>query len=228
MPKEKVRGFLWYQKIIMVLERLSKGCGIFSLLLCLSCSSYPVASHEGRTSQSLTNPKDNQASPSPQCIPQSTGVYVVQAGAFTHISYAQALRKDLEDKGYESYITVSGFNDDKRIFRVLVGSFMEREDAQRLAEEMKKKENLGVIVASKPPKDKFVVQAGCFSEMTPAKALTKKLADDGYNAYITLSGTGKERRYNVLLGEFLDRAEAEQLSEEIRKKEDIQVFFNTI
>lgn len=228
MPKEKVRRFLWYQKIIMVLKRLSKGCVIFSLLLCISCSSYPVASHEGITSQSLTDPKDSQSSPSPQCTPQSAGVYVVQAGAFTHISYAQALRNNLEDKGYKSYITVSGLNDEKRIFRVLVGSFMDRKDAQSLAEEMKKKENLEVIVALKPPKDKFVVQAGCFSEMTPAKALTKKLADDGYNAYITLSGTGKDRRYNVLLGEFLDRSEAEQLSEEIRKKEDIQVFVNTI
>jgi cell division septation protein DedD len=228
MHKEISCRFLWYQKIVGILKKLFKGYVIFPILLCISCTSYHVASHEGRTGQSLIDPKESSSSPSLQCKPQSEGLYVVQAGAFTNISNAQALRKNLEDKGYKSYITVSGFNVDKRIFRVLVGKFPDRKQAQSLSEEIKKKENLQVIVALKPPKDKFVVQAGCFPEMTPAKALRKKLADDGYNAYITLSGTGKDKRYNVLLGEFLDRAEAEKLSEEIKKKEDIQVFVNTI
>jgi len=228
MRKEISCRFLWYQKIIAILKKLSKGYVIFPILLCISCTSYHVASHEGSTGQPLIDPKESSSSPFLQCKPQSEGLYVVQAGAFTNMSNAQALRKNLEDKGYESYITVSGFDVDKRIFRVLVGKFPDRKQAQSLSEEMKKEDNLEVIVALKPPKDKFVVQAGCFLEMTLAKALRKKLADDGYNAYITLSGTGKDKRYNVLLGEFLDRAEAEQLSEEIKKKEDIQVFVNTI
>jgi cell division septation protein DedD len=228
MCKEILCRFLWYQKITSILEKLSKGCVIFAVLVCISCTSYHVSSHEGGTIKSLDDPKENSSSPSLQCKPQSEGLYVVQAGAFTNMSYAQALRKNLEDKGYKSYITVSGLNEEKRIFRVLVGKFIDRKQAQSLSEEIKKKENLEVIVAVKPPKDKFVVQGGCFTEMAPAKALRKKLADDGYNAYITLSGTGKDKRYNVLLGEFLNRAEAEKLSEEIRKKEDIQVFVSTI
>jgi cell division septation protein DedD len=229
MHAKIVFRFFCRQKMRAVLERLPGASVIFPVLLCISCASYPVAPHEGRASGALNKQdQSHQPSSSPQCKPLSEGLYVVQAGAFKNIAYAQNLRKNLEDKGYESYITVSGFDEQKRIFRVLVGRFADMKQAQLFSEEMKKKGNPDVIVAMKPPKDKFVVQAGCFSEMAQAKALRKKLEDYGYNAYITHSGTGKDKQYNVLLGEFLDRAEAERVSAQIREKEKIQVFINTI
>jgi cell division septation protein DedD len=228
MHKKISFRFRWYQKMMTILEKLSKGALIFPMLFCISCASYNIASREGKTIEALGGPEKGQSSPSQQCKPISEGFYVVQAGAFNHISYAQALRKKLEEKGYESYITVSGFNEEKRIFRVLIGRFTDRKQAQTLSEEIKKKTNLDVIVALKPLKDKFVVQAGCFKEMAEAKALRKQLADNGHNAYITFSGTGNDKQYNVLLGEFLDRAEAEKVTEEIRQKENIHVFVNTI
>jgi cell division septation protein DedD len=220
--------FLWHQKITEVIGRLPGAALVFPMLLCISCASYPVAPHEGRIAGALDKPDQSRVSSSLPCKPLSEGLYVVQAGAFKNIAYAQTLRKNLEDKGYESYITVSGFDEQKRIFRVLVGRFADMKQAQLFSEEMRKKGNPDVIVAMKPPKDKFVVQAGCFSEMAQAKALRKKLEDYGYNAYITHSGAGKDKQYNVLLGEFLDRAEAERVSGQIREKEKIQVFVNTI
>jgi cell division septation protein DedD len=209
MHTKKV-GFLclWARNVPPILKKLSRGALIFPILLCISCASYNIASREGRTAETLNDPK--------------------QGPSFKYISYAQAMREKLEDKGYGSYITVSGFDEEKRIFRVLIGRFTNVKQAQRLAKEIWEKENLDVIVALKPPRDKFVVQAGCFTEMAQAKELRKKLADYGHNAYITLSVKGIDKQYNVLLGEFLNRAEAERVSEEIGKKENIQVFVNTI
>jgi cell division septation protein DedD len=239
-PGSKRRPVMWkevsfrcigYQYIVTILSTLWKGCLVFFLLLEVSCASHRLTSHEGQAVRSLSNPKENQtaAKKFPQCKPLSEGLYVVQAGAFKNISYAQSLRKNLEEKGYDAYITVSGFQEDKRIFRVLVGRFMDKQQAENLSAQIKRTDNLEVIVALKPPKDKFVVQAGCFTEMSSAKALRKKLADKGYNAYITLSGTGNDNKtHNVLVGEFLDREAAENLSEEIRKKENIQACVTTI
>ncbi len=214
--------------IELIREKMVRGIGIIPVLLCISCASYTIASRDTVTAPMSTNPERGQAVSSYQCKPLSEGLYVVQAGAFKHISYAQAMRKKLEDRGYGSYITVSGFDEEKRMFRVLIGRFADVTQAQRLAREIREQENLDVIVAPKPPRDTFVVQAGCFSEMAQATALRKKLADYGHNAYITLSQAGKEKQFNVLLGEFLNRAEAEKVSEEIRKKENIQVFVNTM
>lgn len=228
MRESTTSRFFSYRNLMAVFKRLSGGALFFPMLFFISCTSYHVASHEGRTSPPLIDSEGNQSTPSQQCRPISEGLYVVQAGAFKNISYAQALRKNLEDKGYDSYITVSGFDEEKRIFRVLIGKFADVQQAQRLSGEIKKKENIDVIVALKPPRDKFVVQAGCFAEMAKAKDLRKKLANHGHNAYIILSEAGNEKTYNVLLGEFLNRAEAEKISGEIREKEHIQVFVNTM
>lgn len=228
MHKEISFQIRWYQNMMTILERLSKGALIFPILFCISCTSFNIASREGKTIEASGGPEKVQSVPSKPCKPLSDGFYVVQAGAFNHIANAQALRKKLEEKGYESYITVSGFSEEKRIFRVLIGRFTDRKQAQTLSEEIKKKTNLDVIVALKPLKDKFVVQAGCFKEMAEAKTLRKKLADNGLNAYITFSGTGNDKQYNVLLGEFLDRTEAEKMAGEISQKEHIHVFVNTI
>ena len=216
--------FGWNRSLRMFLVNTSRGVLVFPLFVCISCASLNVASREGQA----TGPEKQQSSSNRQCKPLSEGLYVVQAGAFKHITYAQTLRNTLEENGYKSYITVSGFEEDKRIFRVLLGKFTDRKHAQSLSEEVRKKTNLDVIVALKPPKDKFVVQAGCFTDMGEARALRKKLADNGHNAYITFSGTGSDKQHNVLLGEYLDRAEAERVSEEIRQKENIPVFVNTL
>jgi cell division septation protein DedD len=228
MIKKKSFRFSWIRDLIVIDKNISGGCLIFALLVCMSCTTLNTSTHDDQTAKALAEPAKHGLSLPPECRPLSENVYVVQAGAFKHIAYAQALRNTLEKNGYEGYITVSGFDEDKRIFRVLIGQFNDMRHAQGLSEEIKKKMNLDVIVELKPPKDKFVVQAGCFKEMSEARALRQKLADNGHNAYITFSGTGGNKQYNVLLGEFLNQAEAEKVTEEIRKKEIIQVFVNIL
>ncbi len=201
---------------------------IFLVLFCVSCSSYSVASRKGQPNESLNNPDNGTSSPGQRCKPLSEGLFVVQAGAFKNISYAKATRKRLEDAGYESYMTVSGFSEDQRIFRVLVGRFTDGKKAQKLAEEIKMKGNAEVIVAMKPPKDKYVAQAGCYSNMEEAIVQRKRLADRGFNAYITLSPSEGGKQFNVLIGEYLGRAEAEKACREIGEKTNIEIFVNTI
>lgn len=201
---------------------------ILSLLACISCTAYHVAPRETQTMGASNESREKQAALPHQCQPIVEGLYVVQAGAFKMLSYAQNLRNALDKKGYSSYITVSGSSEDARIFRVLVGRFVERKQAQSLADEIRKKENIEVIVAVKPPREKYVVQAGCYANMEDARANRKKLADYGYNPYITQSISGSDRLYNVLLGEYLDRMEAEKACREIREKTNIPAFVNTL
>ncbi len=183
----------------------------------ISCRSFRIAQHIGGESQAL---KDQEESPQ-----FSEGIYVVQAGAFREIIHAKALRKKLEDKGYNAYILLTEPNKNEMVYKVYIGKFIKRAQAENLSEKIKKTDNLPVFVASKPPKGKYVVQAGAFSEIAYAIALRKKLEDKGYNAYIRLFLTNKsEKVYKVLIGEFLDTEQAESLSEEIQKKMDLQVF----
>ncbi len=201
---------------------------IMPVLFCISCSSYRVASRDSQAINALSESQGKQATAAQPCKPISEGLYVVQAGAFKTLSYAQELRNSLDKKGYESYITVSGLSEEKRIFRVLIGRFLDRSQAQTLAEEIRKKEGREVIVAAKPPRDKYVVQVGCYANMEEARMQRKKLADYGYNPYITQSVSGNEKQYNVLLGEYLDRVEAEKACREISEKANIPVFVNTM
>lgn len=202
---------------------------LFCLLgLCSACVSYRTVHHEGRLKESLDHQAGESTSLEDRCPPLSQGVYVVQAGVFKMIANAQALRKRLEERGYPSSLAVSGFEEEKRVFRVLVGRFADMKEAQRFAEDIKTREKIDAIAIVKPPRDTYVVQAGCFREISAAKALRKMIADRGHNAYIVLSGMGSHARYNVVLGEFLDREEAEKASREISEKEHIDVFVNTL
>lgn len=210
-------------------ENIIRACFVSVLFFCISCASLNFSSGEEKTIKASGKPAQEGLSLPPQCSRLiSAGVYVVQAGAFKHILNAQALRNSLDESGYGGFITVSGLDEDKRIFRVLIGQFNDVKAAQMLSEEIKARMKIDVFVELKPPKDKFVVQAGCFKEMAEARACRQALADKGHNAYIILSGTGTDKQYNVLLGEYLDKAEAERVSEEIRQKENIAVFVNVI
>lgn len=205
---------------------------IVLIFFSVSCASYQVVQRESRIfdpsdeSGNIYEEKDDQK----PCQKLSEGVFIVQAGAFHNISYAQDLRKRLEGEGYASYIILSGFNGEEKLYRVGIGNFLDKKHADEVARDIKNKTNIEAIVALKPPKDKYVVQAGCFTEMTDAQELMKKLKEKGYNAYIKLSRPigYKNLYYFVLIGEFLDKATAKKLSEEIKSRENLPVFVNII
>ncbi len=75
-------------------------------------------------------------------------IFTVQVGAFRNASYAKALVKRLDEKGYKAYITYSVSKEDKRLHKVRIGKFSNREKANSLSEKIKKAEGLDTFVTT--------------------------------------------------------------------------------
>jgi cell division protein FtsN len=73
--------------------------------------------------------------------------YTVQAGSFKTMDDASKLKSKLEGKGYQSYITTYDTPDGKW-FRVRIGQFKTREQAESTAKKLKTEENLATFIAS--------------------------------------------------------------------------------
>ena len=78
-----------------------------------------------------------------------TRKYTVQTGAFTSVSDAQALEEILDKKGYSAYIIQSESKKHEKLYKVMVGEFTKREDADVLSIKIKKAEGLQTFVAFK-------------------------------------------------------------------------------
>ena len=88
----------------------------------------------------------------------------------------------------------------------------------------KEKRQKKLLQPLKPSKAMFTVQAGAFSDFSHAKSLKGRFNKKGYNAYITSSTTAEGKLYKVFIGKFIEREEAETLSEKIRNAEGLQTF----
>lgn len=72
--------------------------------------------------------------PVPDPDPETKVLYKVQVGAFTKKPYAEALANELQDKGYQTYLTeVDGY------YKVQLGAFSKPANARRLAAELEGK-----------------------------------------------------------------------------------------
>lgn len=72
--------------------------------------------------------------PVPDPDPETKALYKVQVGAFAKKPYAEALAKELQDKGYQTYLTqVDGY------YKVQLGAFSKPANARRLAAELEGK-----------------------------------------------------------------------------------------
>ena len=70
----------------------------------------------------------------------SKATFTVQVGAFRNAPYAKALATRLEKKGYKVYINPIE-KKDGRLFKVCVGNFSTRQEAESLSEEIEKTED---------------------------------------------------------------------------------------
>jgi cell division septation protein DedD len=84
----------------------------------------------------------------PQKIPK-TRKYTVQAGAFNDISDANALKARLDKKGYKTYITSSEIQKHKKFYKVRIGNFATRKEAEIISIKIKKTEGLNTFVTFK-------------------------------------------------------------------------------
>src|SRR4030042_1285170 len=78
-----------------------------------------------------------------------TRKYTVQTGAFKDISDANALKSRLDKKGYKTYIDPAETKTHKKLYKVMVGDFVTRKEAEVLSIKIKKAEGLKTFVTFK-------------------------------------------------------------------------------
>lgn len=78
--------------------------------------------------------------------------YTVQAGAFKGVSDANALKARLDKKGYKTYITLETKNH-KKLYKVRIGDFATRKEAEILSIKIKKSEGLNTFVTFKTERE---------------------------------------------------------------------------
>ncbi len=89
------------------------------------------------------SPLENQGStPAKSAMPKidSSGRYTVQIGAFLDQSQANRLLNSMKSKGYPVFIKQMESPDNKRWYRVRVGTFSTRDDAISYGDKIKEKE----------------------------------------------------------------------------------------
>jgi len=91
--------------------------------------------------------KEIKDKPLPPSIPSKT-VFTVQVGSFEDASYAEALKKELNKKGYKVYITTLKLKGNEKLYKVCIGRFSSREKADLLSAKIKNKEGLQTFVTS--------------------------------------------------------------------------------
>ncbi|MGB9716324.1 MAG: translation initiation factor IF-2 N-terminal domain-containing protein [Thermodesulfovibrionales bacterium] len=72
-------------------------------------------------------------------------LFTIQAGAFSDAFYAKSLMKTLNKKGYPAFITIS-YLKEKRLYKVFIGKFSERLEAEKLSVKIKKTEGIQTFV----------------------------------------------------------------------------------
>lgn len=80
---------------------------------------------------------------------KKTRKYTVQTGAFKDISDANALKARLDKKGYKTYIAPTETKTHKKLYKVMVGDFVTRKEAEVLSIKIKKAEGLKTFVTFK-------------------------------------------------------------------------------
>ncbi len=81
--------------------------------------------------------------------------YTVQAGVFKDASVADALKAKLDKKGYKTYIIPSETKRHEKLYKVMVGKFTTRKEAEVLSIKIKNAESLQTFVTFKTDKEEL-------------------------------------------------------------------------
>jgi cell division protein FtsN len=80
---------------------------------------------------------------------EASGPWSVQAGAFKTRAQADGLEKQLRQAGFDAYVTQTSGEDGQIRFRVRVGTFKSKAEAQRMADRMRAERSVAAFVAPK-------------------------------------------------------------------------------
>lgn len=120
----------------------------------------PPSSSEGKSFPRPVQPRNAQDEHL-VAMPRKTGehaaiaplppliTYTIQLGSFQNAEVAQAFSDSLVAKGYPAYVLQTDVAGKGTVYRVRIGKFTTMEEAQALAIEIEKKENLSAFITSK-------------------------------------------------------------------------------
>jgi len=83
----------------------------------------------------------------PEAAPDLT--YTIQLGSFQNGDVAKAFSDSLSGKGYDAHIVKIEVAGKGTVYRVRIGRYKNIEDAQKVAAELEKKENISAFITSK-------------------------------------------------------------------------------
>ncbi|MEW6066827.1 MAG: SPOR domain-containing protein [Nitrospirota bacterium] len=107
-----------------------------------------------KTQQKQETKQNNKASKTTNPTKKSPArKYTVQVGAFKNISDANTLKEKLEKKGYNIYVIYSEAKQDGSLYKVMIGKFNTRKEAEILSLKLKKSEKLQSFVTFNPEEE---------------------------------------------------------------------------
>jgi len=80
---------------------------------------------------------------------ESTGPWAVQAAAFKTQAQADALQKQLRQAGFDAYVAAATTSDGQANYRVRIGTFKSKAEAQRVAERVRGERSLAAFITPK-------------------------------------------------------------------------------
>lgn len=92
-----------------------------------------------------TDPVKVSASPQPS---GSSGAYTIQVASFSDKKGAETLSQKLKRKGYDAYVAAGQVPQKGTRYRVRIGRYPSRTDAQRAAERIQEAEKLSFLIAT--------------------------------------------------------------------------------
>jgi len=74
----------------------------------------------------------------------------------------------------------------------------------------------------------YAVQVGSFSSSGSARAMKRRLAEQGYESFVSVGGTGAGRRWRVRVGPFAARARADRIAGRLEGREGLATWIVTL
>ena len=106
-------------------------------------------SHEEMLIEKPAPPEAKAGADAARPAAEASGLWSVQAGAFKTRAQADGLEKQLRQAGFDAYVTQAAAEDGQIRFRVRVGTFKSKAEAQRVADRMRAERSVAAFVAPK-------------------------------------------------------------------------------
>jgi cell division septation protein DedD len=107
------------------------------------------ASHDETLIEKPAPPEAKAGANAARPAAEASGLWSVQAGAFKSHAQADGLERQLRQAGFDAYVTQAAGEDGQIRFRVRVGTFKSKAEAQRMADRMRAERSTAAFVAPK-------------------------------------------------------------------------------